>query len=159
LLLFPPFHPFRLSPIGPKAKRGGIGSTKFEIRNFSDNEIEELMAPVQRKMVIKVLIDHVKSLRCLLYPQNLDPNLPTIQAYNDSNNYECNLCVIHNSPNRRDHHTYTFLSTQSINSSTLKGNTHGLRQKSDEEIIVPNEEQPWKNTRVLLNAIINKKQC
>jgi hypothetical protein len=125
----------------------------------SDNEIEEEMYSVQQKMVIKILINNVKSLRCLLHLQILDPNLPTIQAYNDSNNYECNLCVIHNSPNGHDHHTYTFLSTQSINSSNLKGNTRGLIQKSDEEIIVPNEEQPLRNTRVLLNAIINKKQC
>jgi hypothetical protein len=43
--------------------------------------------------------------------------------------------------------------------STLETPYTWLRNKSDGKIIVLNEEKTWRKTRVLLNAIINKKQC
>lgn len=71
---------------------------------FAEDEVEE-MDPEDLKMVINLLMERVKSLRCLAYLENLkEKEVTTIPAYNDRNRFESIIGVLHNSPNSREHY-------------------------------------------------------
>ncbi|KAK4025117.1 hypothetical protein OUZ56_010620 [Daphnia magna] len=71
---------------------------------FTEDEVEE-MDLEELKMIINLIMERVKSLRCLAYLENLEEKeVTTIPAYNDRNRFESIIGVLHNSPNSREHY-------------------------------------------------------
>lgn len=70
---------------------------------FAEDEDEEIDLQ-QLEMVINLLLKRVKSLRGLLYLENLGAEVITIRAYKARNRCESILGVLHNSPHSREHY-------------------------------------------------------
>lgn len=67
---------------------------------LSEEKVEEI-DPRQLKIVINLLLEYVKSLRCLVYLENLQDDVTTQYKVDRC---ESILGVLHKSPNSREHY-------------------------------------------------------